>query len=51
MTVPETCNEDHLKLLAQVAELFNDMDLLKKLRAADSPGELFHLLSSSQHST
>ncbi len=51
MTVPEHCNEDHLKLLAQVAELFTDLDLLKKLRAADNPGKLLHLLSSSQHST
>ena len=51
MTVPESCNEDHLKLLAQVAELFSDPALLKKLREADSPGELLQLLCSSQHST
>jgi PTS system nitrogen regulatory IIA component len=51
MTVPESCNEDHLKLLAQVAELFSDPNLLKELREADSPGKLLQLLSSSQHST
>ncbi len=51
MTVPESCTEDHLKLLAQVAELFSDPDLLKKLREAHSPGKLLQLLSSSRHST
>jgi PTS system nitrogen regulatory IIA component len=51
MAVPESCNEDHLNLLAQVAELFSDPDLLKELREAESPGKLLQLLSSSQHST
>jgi len=51
MTVPESCNEDHLNLLAQVAELFSDPDLLKELREAASPSMLLQLLSSSQHST
>jgi len=51
MTVPESCNEDHLKLLAQVAELFSDPDLLKELREAHSPGKLLQLLSSSRHHT
>ena len=51
MTVPESCNEDHLNLLAQVAELFSDPDLLKELREAESPGKLLQLLSSSRHST
>jgi len=50
MTVPESCNEDHLNLLAQVAELFSDPDLLKELREAASPSMLLQLLSSSQHS-
>jgi PTS system nitrogen regulatory IIA component len=50
MTVPESCNEDHLNLLAQVAELFSDPDLLKELREAASPSVLLQLLSSSQHS-
>lgn len=47
MTVPEKSNEDHLKLLAQVAELFSDPDLLKELRKAESPGKLLQLLSAS----
>lgn len=49
MTVPEQCNEDHLKLLAQVAELFSDPDLLNKLRQADDSGRLLQLLSSTEH--
>jgi PTS system nitrogen regulatory IIA component len=49
MTVPEDCNEDHLKLLAQVAELFSDSALLQKLRQAESSGTLLQLLSSTQH--
>jgi len=49
MTVPEDCNEDHLKLLAQVAELFSDSELLGKLRQAESSGTLLQLLSSTEH--
>lgn len=49
MTVPEECNEDHLKLLAQVAELFSDPDLLKKLRQAENSEALLQLLSSTEH--
>jgi PTS system nitrogen regulatory IIA component len=47
MTVPENCGEDHLKLLAHVAELFSDPELLKALREADSPAALLRLLSRS----
>jgi PTS system nitrogen regulatory IIA component len=49
MTVPEECNENHLKLLAQVAELFGDPDLLEKLRQAENSGTLLQLLSSTEH--
>jgi len=49
LTVPEDCGEDHLKLLAQVAELFSDADLLRELRAADSSERIIQLLSSSSH--
>ncbi|MDX1557237.1 MAG: PTS IIA-like nitrogen regulatory protein PtsN [Xanthomonadales bacterium] len=49
MTVPEQCNEDHLKLLAQVAELFSDSELLGKLRQAEDSGTLLQLLSSKEH--
>lgn len=47
MTVPENCSEDHLKLLAHVAGLFSDPDLLKALRAADNASTLLQLLSGS----
>ena len=49
LAVPESCGEDHLKLLAQVAELFSDPDLLVELRAAENSGKLLQLLSSSRH--
>jgi len=49
LAVPETCGEDHLKLLAQVAELFSDTELLVQLRAAEDSGKLMQLLSSSRH--
>ncbi|MGH8036053.1 MAG: PTS sugar transporter subunit IIA, partial [Lysobacterales bacterium] len=47
MTVPENCNEDHLKLLAQIAELFSDPHLLKALREADTTNSLLKLLTST----
>jgi len=47
LAVPENCSEDHLKLLAQVAELFSNQELLKQLREAESPAGLFKLLSST----
>ncbi len=47
MTVPENCNEVHLKLLAHIAELFSDPELLTALRKADNPGTLLQLLSST----
>jgi PTS system nitrogen regulatory IIA component len=47
LAVPEDCGEDHLKLLAQVAELFSDPELLQELREADSPSRVMHLLSGT----
>jgi PTS system nitrogen regulatory IIA component len=49
LAVPEDCGEDHLKLLAQVAELFSDPDLLRQLREATTTGQLMQLLSGSRH--
>lgn len=49
MTVPEQCNEDHLKLLARIAELFSDPELLENLRTAENSGTLLQLLSSTEH--
>lgn len=49
LAVPEDCGEDHLKLLAQVAELFSDPDLLQQLREAKTSGHLMQLLSGARH--
>ena len=49
MAVPEDCSEDHLKLLAQVAELFSDPELLRELREADNSGRMLKLLSHARH--
>ena len=45
LAVPEDCGEDHLKLLAHIAELFSDDELLEELRSATSAGQLLQLLS------
>ena len=50
MTVPENSSEDHLKLLAHIAELFSDPDLLKALREADNSTTMLHLLSNNRTS-
>lgn len=49
LAVPEDCGQDHLKLLAHIAELFSDPELLEDLRSADNPGRLLQLLSSTRH--
>jgi len=51
LAVPENCSEDHLKLLAQVAELFGNQELLKQLRETESSADLFRLLSSTPAET
>jgi PTS system nitrogen regulatory IIA component len=49
LAVPEDCGEDHLKLLAQVAELFSYPDLLRQLRQENDSGRLMQLLSGAKH--
>lgn len=49
LAVPEDCGEDHLRLLAQVAQLFSDPDVLRELRAAETPLRMLQLLSGSTH--
>jgi len=49
LAVPEDCGEDHLRLLAQVAEMFSDSELLEKLRKAEDAGALMQLLSGAKH--
>jgi PTS system nitrogen regulatory IIA component len=47
LAVPENCTNDHLKLLAQIAERFGNSQLLEKLRSAKDAGELLDLLSKT----
>lgn len=49
LAVPEDCGEDHLKLLAQVAELFSDSEVLQGLREAETPAQILRLLSGAGH--
>ena len=49
LAVPEDCGEDHLKLLAQVAELFSDSEVLQGLREAETPVQILQLLSGARH--
>lgn len=49
LAVPENCTNDHLKLLAQIAQCFNDPDLRTRLREAADASELVQLLSNAHH--
>jgi len=49
LAVPEDCGEDHLRLLAQVAELFSDPDVLRELREAENSARMLQVLSGSRH--
>jgi len=44
LVVPEAAPQEHLQLLAQVAELFSDAGLCQRLRAARDGDELYALL-------
>ena len=47
LAVPEDCGEDHLKLLAHIAELFIEPGFLDQLRATEKPNQLLKLLSGT----
>jgi len=49
LAVPEDCGEDHLRLLAQVAELFSNPDVLRELREAENSARMLQVLSGSRH--
>jgi len=49
LTVPQNCTDDHLKLLAQIAELFSDDRLCEQLRQAETAVQLRNLLSDWHH--
>lgn len=48
LAVPANYTDEHLKLLAQIAELFSDEALCRKLRDAATHTELHRLLATAQ---
>lgn len=44
LVVPEDCNETHLKILANAAEMFSDPQFCQALRSCNSGRELYDLL-------
>ena len=46
LAVPEDSTQEHLEILAHLAGMFRDEDLLTKLRSADSQEEIFQLLTA-----
>ena len=51
LLVPQNCNEEHLKILAQLAEMFLDEEFCSKLRAARDSQALYALLSAYRPAT
>jgi len=47
LAVPEDCGEDHLKLLAHIAELFGEPGLLDAVRSVKTPAELLKLITGA----
>jgi PTS system nitrogen regulatory IIA component len=45
LLVPEECTNEHLQILARLAERFSDKEFLAKLRATDSSADLFAMLT------
>lgn len=48
MVVPEQCTDQHLQLLAQIADLFGDHEFCERLRSAGESMQLYDLLASWQ---
>lgn len=46
LLVPEESTDEHLQLLASLAEMFNNEGFRRSLREAGSPGEIHRLLAS-----
>lgn len=44
LLVPENATDDHLKILAELAEMFSNSQIRKKLRSAKNSSALFDLL-------
>ncbi len=49
LAVPQNCTEDHLQLIAQIAEMFEDETLRQQLRNADSSKQLQLILANWKH--
>ena len=45
LSIPDDYTDEHLKLLAQIAEFFGDAELRGKLRSADTPASVQQLLA------
>ncbi|MFO7858101.1 MAG: PTS IIA-like nitrogen regulatory protein PtsN [Ectothiorhodospiraceae bacterium] len=46
LVVPEHFTDEHLQILARLAELFSDPELCRRLRAAEDAEALHHLLTT-----
>ena len=46
LLVPENSTEEHLQILAQIAEMFSNEEFRNKLRQADNPQALWSLLKN-----
>ncbi len=45
LLVPAECREPHLRILAHLAEMFSDPDLVARLRASSGPEEAYTILT------
>lgn len=50
LLVPENSTEEHLQLLAQLAEMFSNNEFRDKLRTAKEQAAIYSLLSTWEHS-
>lgn len=41
LMVPENCTDEHLRILSGLAEMFSDQHLCERLRASESPEEMY----------
>ncbi len=48
LLVPDHYTDEHLKILAHLAEMFSDRDFCQQLRSADSAAELYEWLIAKQ---
>lgn len=46
LLVPEESTDEHLQILARLAEMFSDSDLVSRLRRASSSNRLYELLKN-----